>query len=59
MAHRVLVGLNYPPDKRAEPGDIVNDLPASSVKWLLAGGFIEEVDPKPSKAKPTSKEDDD
>ena len=38
--YRVLVGLDYPPLKRAEPGDVVDDLPASSVKWLLADGLI-------------------
>lgn len=48
-AYRVLVGLSYPPDgaddeRRAEPGDVVTDLPAWSVDWLLAGGSIAEVD---------------
>ena len=43
MPYRVLNGLSYPPDKRAEVGDIVDDLPPKSVKWLLAKGHIEEV----------------
>lgn len=33
--YRVLVGLNYPPDRRAEPGDVVDDLPPKSLKWLV------------------------
>ena len=47
--YQVLVGIDYPPDKRAEPGDIVNDLPVKSISWLLAGGHIklaEEVTEK-------------
>lgn len=43
-SYRVLTGLNYPPDnQRAEPGDVVDNLPASSVPWLLATGAIEAV----------------
>jgi hypothetical protein len=46
--YRVLVGLNYPPnDKRAEPGDVVDDLPPGSVGWLLDAGAIEPVGKKP------------
>jgi len=42
--YRVLIGLNYPPgDKRAEPGDIVDDIPPGSLGWLLDGGIIESV----------------
>lgn len=41
--YRVLVGLDYPPAKRAEPGDVVGDLPESSVKWLRKQGLIEPV----------------
>lgn len=44
MPYRVLIGLSYPPDRRAEPGDVVDDIPAQSVKWLQRGGFIEGVD---------------
>jgi hypothetical protein len=48
-AFRVLVGLNYPGkdgEQRAEPGDIVSDLPAKSVKWLTEQGHIEPVEDK-------------
>jgi hypothetical protein len=42
--YRVLVGLNYPPnDKRAEPGDVVDDIPPGSLGWLLDAGAVEEV----------------
>jgi hypothetical protein len=29
--YEVLVGINYPPNKRAEAGDIVSDLPKDSI----------------------------
>jgi serine/threonine-protein kinase RIO1 len=57
--------LSYPPDKRAEVGDVIDDLPAKSVKWLLAKGHIEEVkgSASPRPAAPvfatTSEEDED
>lgn len=47
MKYRVLVGINYPDPKRkdvelrAEPGDLVDDLPARAVKGLEAAGIIE------------------
>jgi uncharacterized protein (DUF3820 family) len=48
--YRVLVGLDYPPGKRAEAGDVVADLPEKSVKWLDKQGLIEPADsPKPTK----------
>lgn len=43
QAYLVLVGLNYPPDRRAEPGDIVTDLPAASVPHELEAGHITPV----------------
>jgi len=39
--YNVLVGLNYPPDKRAEPGAVVDDLPGKSISWLCAQGYVE------------------
>lgn len=44
--YRVLVGLDYPPGKRAEAGDVVSDLPDGSVKWLAKQGLIEPADAK-------------
>lgn len=49
MADLVKVGLNYRPDgaaadspeKRAEAGDVVDDIPAESRGWLLDQGVIE------------------
>lgn len=45
---RVLAGLDYPAGargqtKRAEVGDVVDDLPAKSLPWLLKQAAIEEV----------------
>jgi hypothetical protein len=49
--YKLLNGLNYRPDgvsedepeTRAEPGDVVSDLPAKSIGWLQAQGHIEPV----------------
>lgn len=55
--YRVLVGLNYPPDRRVEAGQIVDDLPGKSIKWLTEQGLIEPAkaeakqDAKPSPVK--------
>lgn len=47
MRYLLKTGLDYPVKgvyKRAEPGDIVDDLPPRSVEWLLRQGHIEEVE---------------
>ena len=47
--YKVLAGLDYPSrggrgeGRRAEPGDVVDDLPKGSVAWLVEQGAIEEV----------------
>lgn len=46
--YRVLRGINYTPkgstvEKRAEPEDVVDDLPPASIGWLTAQGIVEEV----------------
>lgn len=41
--YKVLTGIDYPPNKRAEAGDIVDDIPKSSVSWLIEAGAIERV----------------
>ncbi len=41
--YRVLAGINYPPDKRAEIGDIVTDLPGSDIRWLVECGAIQLI----------------
>ena len=42
-SYEVLTGLNYG-TKRAEAGDIVSDIPASSIGWLLEQGHIKRVE---------------
>lgn len=39
-AYIVITGLNYPPEKRAEPGDVVSDLDPHSIPELIALGAI-------------------
>lgn len=40
--YKALVGLNYG-DKRVEAGEVVDDIPADSVEWLLESNCIKEV----------------
>lgn len=47
-SYRATVGIDYPPNKRVEAGEIVSDLPPQSVKWLLDMGLIEDSS-KPAK----------
>jgi hypothetical protein len=44
--YRAVVGIDYPPNKRVEAGEIVSDLPGDSIKWLLEQGLIESPDKK-------------
>lgn len=48
--YRVLNGLNYG-DTRREPGDLADDIPVQSVKWLLQQGHIEAVEESPQEVK--------
>lgn len=48
MRYKVLVGINYR-DKRAEPGDTVDDLTSGEAEWMLADGVIEPA-PRQKKA---------
>lgn len=44
--YRATTGINYPGrrgEKRADPGDIVSDLPSTSLDWLLSRGYVERV----------------
>jgi hypothetical protein len=54
--YKVLTGIDYPPDKRAEAGSIVSDLPEKSAKWLLDQGLIELAGGKTSTAVPVKEE---
>ena len=47
--YRATVGIDYPPNKRVEAGEIVSDLPGDSIKWLLEQGLIESTDKKTTK----------
>lgn len=40
----VKTGLEYPPNRRVEAGEIVDDIPSKSIKWLREQGLIELVD---------------
>ncbi len=44
--YTVRVGINFPPDRRAEPGEVVDDIPEASVAWMLEQGVIEIASPK-------------
>lgn len=48
--YRALVGLDYPPGKRAEAGAVVADLPDKSIKWLLKQQLIEPIGAAPKEA---------
>ena len=58
MGYRVLAGIDYPPNKRAEAGDVVDDLAPQSIKWLLKAGIIEDnsKSPKAVEAEPIVEE---
>ena len=42
MSYILIVGLMFG-DKQYEEGDIIEDVPTKSVKWLKKQGLIEEV----------------
>lgn len=47
QAYEVLKGLSYFDNRaRGEVGDIVTDLPADSIPWLLAQGAIKPAEVK-------------
>lgn len=52
--------MDYPPDRRAEPGDVVDDLPGKSIKWLTEQGLIEpaKATSKSTKAAPVEGDED-
>jgi len=39
--YRALVGLDVPPDRRIEAGEVTDAIPSKSVKWLLDQGYIQ------------------
>jgi hypothetical protein len=44
-SYRALTGLSYG-NKKVAAGEIMNDVPAKSIKWLRDQGLIEQVDSK-------------
>ena len=42
VEYRVLVNLSYD-GKQVPAGDVVSDIPKSSIGWLLDGNYIEKV----------------
>lgn len=48
-SYRALVGISYPDpkkpgsEKQAEEGDILTDLPPTSLEWLLDQNLVKEV----------------
>lgn len=43
--YRALTGIEYN-NRRLEAGDLADDIPAKSIKWLREQGLIEQVDGK-------------
>lgn len=58
--YRVVRGITYGKN-RAEAGDVVSDIPASSVKWLVEQGIVEPVTKptKQAKREPVSSDEGD
>lgn len=52
--YKVLQGIDYG-DKRAEAGDIVDDIPTRSVGWLKEQGIIELVEGSTKSTKSATK----
>lgn len=50
--YRALAGIEFPPDRRIEAGEVTGDIPPKSIKWLLEQGYIEPADGKPAKSVP-------
>lgn len=44
MQYRVLRGINFPPGKRAEAGEVRDDIPGTITDALLAKGAIEPAE---------------
>lgn len=54
--YRALVGIQFPPDRRVEAGEVADDIPANSIRWLLEQNLIEVVEN--GKSVPMEDEDD-
>lgn len=56
--YKVLTGLTYG-NKTVEAGDIVDDIPSKSIKWLREQNLIEQVDAKGNVTEPVAADQDD
>ena len=56
--YKVLTGLTYG-NKTVEAGDIVDDIPSKSIKWLREQNLIEQVDGKGAVSEPVAADQDD
>lgn len=54
--YTILQGIDYPPNKRAEAGQTVSDLPKEAISWLLKSGIIKPVAPTTPKLAQKSKQ---
>lgn len=54
--YRAIVGLDYPPDRRVEAGELADDIPPVSLGWLLEQGLVEPVDEDEAEAGQTKEE---
>jgi hypothetical protein len=48
ITYKVLQGIDYPPNKRAEAGDLVTDLPKDAISWLIESGIVERASSEPT-----------
>lgn len=55
---RALTGLSYG-NKTVQAGDVVDDIPAKSIKWLREQNLIEQVETKGAPAFRADPEEDD
>ncbi len=55
--YRVLTGIEWG-TRRAEAGEIVDDIPAKSIKWLRDSNLIELVDGTKADPEPAETDDD-
>ena len=56
--YKALTGLTYG-NKTVEAGEVVDDIPSKSIKWLRDQNLIEQVDGKSAAAEPVDADLDD
>jgi hypothetical protein len=58
VKYRALNDLTYPPNRAVSAGEVVDDIPAKSIKWLVEQGHIEQAGGKDAPAAPVATESD-